>query len=123
MERILIVGLGSIGYRHLRIARNLLPHADIRILRHKHSDDLPEEANGAFFNINDAIKFSPEAAVISNPAPFHMESASALVRIGCHLLIEKPLSNNSDNTDYFLESVKDFNQVILVGYNLRFLAA
>jgi len=123
IQRILIVGLGSIGRRHLLLARSLLPQADIRILRHQFSKDLPSEANGVFFNISDALAFAPQAAVIANPAPFHMESAAALIKIGCHLLIEKPLSNHPEKIDLFFESVENCEPVVLVGYNLRFLSA
>ena len=35
VNRILIVGLGSIGRRHLRLARELLPYSKIAVLRHK----------------------------------------------------------------------------------------
>jgi predicted dehydrogenase len=123
MKRILIVGLGSIGKRHLVLARRFLPQADIRILRHQFSTDLPCEANGVFFNISDALAFSPQAAVIANPASFHMESATALIKTGCHLLIEKPLSNHPANIERFFKSVETCEAVTLVGYNLRFLSA
>ena len=33
ISRILIVGFGSIGKRHLRLARKLLPFAEIAVLR------------------------------------------------------------------------------------------
>jgi len=123
IRRLLIVGLGSVGMRHLLLARKLLPQADIRILRHKFSRDLPGEANGAFFDLSDALEFSPDAAVIANPATLHLEAASALMHIGCHLLIEKPLSSNSASIKFFLKSVKTNGNVVLVGYNLRFLEA
>ena len=35
IDRLLLVGYGSIGKLHLRIARETLPDADIRILRHR----------------------------------------------------------------------------------------
>ena len=41
INRILIVGHGSIGKRHLRLARNLFPDADIRVLRHLKSTSTP----------------------------------------------------------------------------------
>ena len=46
INRVLIVGLGSIGKRHLRLARDLLPNADIRVLRHQPTNDVPENSNG-----------------------------------------------------------------------------
>ena len=92
MERILIVGHGSIGKRHLRIVRECLPDADIHVLRHQHYTEVPEFADGCFRNLVDACAFLPQAAIIANPAPFHLDSAIALAEIGCHLLVEKPIA-------------------------------
>ena len=55
INRILIIGLGSIGKRHLRLARELVPNADIRVLRHQATNEVPEYSNGCFSSIEDAI--------------------------------------------------------------------
>ena len=62
VERVLIVGHGSIGRRHLRLARALLPQADIRVLRHQVTTSIPENANGCFATLNEAIAFAPQIA-------------------------------------------------------------
>lgn len=121
IERILIVGLGSIGKRHLRIARELMPDADIRVLRHKKCSDIPENSNGCFFTIEHAIAFKPQLAVIANPATFHMSVAQPLAEIGTHLLIEKPLSTTTDGITSLIETCHKNKIKLLTGYNLRFL--
>ena len=78
INRILIIGLGSIGKRHLRLARELVPNADIRVLRHQATNEVPECSNGCFSSIEDAIIFEPQIAVIANPAPFHIITAKKL---------------------------------------------
>lgn len=121
ISRVLIVGLGSIGKRHLRLARELLPHADIRVLRHQVIDSVPEHANGCFSKFEDAIAFAPQLAVISSPATFHLDSALPLTRAGVHLLVEKPLSATLDGLPMLLETCQSQKTVLLTGYNLRFL--
>ncbi len=121
INRILIVGLGSIGKRHLRLARELLPAADIRVLRHQPTDDVPEYANGCFFELAQAVNFAPQLAVIANPAPYHIATAQKLAEAGVHLLIEKPLSANTHGVQQLLETCHKNNIVLCVGYNLRFL--
>jgi predicted dehydrogenase len=121
INRVLIVGFGSIGQRHLRLARELLPGADIRVLRHQFSNEIPEFANGCFFTIKDALVFSPHICVIASPAPFHLATAQALASAGVHLLIEKPLSSSTDGIAQLLKTCKDQHAVLLIGYNLRFL--
>jgi predicted dehydrogenase len=121
IKRILIVGLGSIGKRHLRLARDLLPKADIRVLRHQAANEIPELSNGCFSSIEEAIAFDPQIAVIASPAPFHIVTAQVLAEAGVHLLIEKPLSASLDGVTQLLETCHKQGTVLLTGYNLRFL--
>lgn len=120
INRILIVGHGSIGKRHLRLARELLPSADIRVLRHRDCAAIPEYANGCFASMRQAIDFYPEIAILANPASCHIEVAKTLAYIGVHLLIEKPLSNSLDGVPELLEICHAQKTVLMIGYNLRF---
>ncbi|WP_286829431.1 MULTISPECIES: Gfo/Idh/MocA family protein [Kordiimonas] len=122
IDRLLIAGLGSIGRRHLRLLREALPCADIRVLRHSVRFDDTPHANGCFSRLEDAVNFCPQLAVISNPAPFHLETAKALALAGAHLLVEKPLSDSAENVSELLELCSERGLVLQVGYNLRFLS-
>lgn len=121
IKRVLIIGLGSIGKRHLRLARELLPDADIRVLRHQECVSVPEHATGCFSRLDQAIDFAPQIAVIASPATFHMNTAQALAQVGVHLLVEKPLSASLDGVPQLLETCREHGTVLLTGYNLRFL--
>lgn len=122
IERVLIVGYGSIGQRHLRLARSLLPDANIQILRHQLSDQaLDPLANGVLYLIEDAVNFAPQIAVISSPAAFHLSSAQTLAEAGVHLFIEKPLASSLADVDKLLETCLVHRNVLMIGYNLRFL--
>jgi predicted dehydrogenase len=121
IERVLIVGFGSIGSRHLRLARQLLPKADIRLLRHQAYDFVPEDANGCFHDLANALKFQPQLAVVANPAPFHLQVALPLAEQGVHLLIEKPLSVSSAEVSQLIEICESRQCILMIGYNLRFL--
>ena len=121
ISRVLIVGLGSIGKRHLRLARELLPNADIRVLRHQECELIPEHSNGCLSSIEQALSFAPQLAVIANPATFHMSAAQPLAQAGVHLLVEKPLSASLDGVRLLLKTCREQGTVLLTGYNLRFL--
>jgi len=120
INRILIIGLGSIGKRHLRIARALHPGADIRVLRHQESLLIPEYADGCFSTIEQALAFPSELAVIASPAPYHIIAAQRLAEAGVHLLIEKPLSASPEGVSTLIEACHERKVVLMVGYNLRF---
>jgi predicted dehydrogenase len=121
LNSILIVGFGSIGQRHLRIARELFPQSKIGILRHKQTKEIPSDANEVFCSLSDAINFKPQIAIVCSPASTHVEITFALVRKGIHVLIEKPLSNELKGLKDLSNEVDVNNCVLMVGYNLRFL--
>jgi predicted dehydrogenase len=121
ISRILIVGLGSIGQRHLMLAKQITTGADIRVLRHQSCSAVPEGANGHFFRLDEAIAFAPQIAVIASPSPFHIETAQALANAGVHLLIEKPLSDSLKGIEQLIETCQRNGTVLLTGYNLRYL--
>jgi len=123
INRILIVGHGSTGKRHLLLARNLFPNADIRVLRHLKNKSTPENSNGCFDNIEDALSFDPQIAVIANPATFHIEVAIKLTELGTHLLIEKPIAASHESIQLLIDLSRKNKTILLVGYNLRFLSS
>ncbi|MDA9285254.1 Gfo/Idh/MocA family oxidoreductase [Pseudomonadales bacterium] len=121
IERVLIVGYGSIGKRHLSIVRETLPNADIRILRHLPQFDVPKLANGSFDSLQVACDFKPNVSIIANPAPFHIEVANALASVGSHILMEKPISANAVGVKSLINLMRSKALVLQIGYNLRFL--
>ena len=121
IRRALIAGLGSIGRRHLRLLRAAVPGADIRVLRHSGCDETIDHADGCFSRLEDACGFAPELAVIASPAPFHIATATAMAKVGAHLLVEKPVSDGSAGVAALIALCAVQGQVFQVGYNLRFL--
>lgn len=120
ISRILIVGHGSIGKRHLRLARERFPDADIRILRHKITSELPEYSNGVLKDIAEAVYFKPQIAIIATPATVHIQIAQVLAEAGINLLIEKPLSSSRTGVENLIKIAEEKGLTLLVGYNLRF---
>ena len=121
IRRVLIVGHGSIGKRHLRIVRSSLPNAQIMLLLRKNNLKKPEIANVISTSLTDAIAFEPEIAIIANPAPFHFEITHKLIKIGCNVLIEKPISTDLNEAKTLVEELEYSDAICQVGYNLHFL--
>ena len=124
IERVLVVGLGSIGKRHVRVIRKLYPDIKITVLRHKHCDDNDVEALGLYScvtTIEDSLAFQPDAAIIANPATKHLEVATPLAESGVHLLIEKPIAASSEGIQDLINLCKRKQIVLMTAYNLRFL--
>jgi predicted dehydrogenase len=119
-RRILIVGNGSIGKRHLQIAREQFPNAEISVLGHQEPSEVPEFSNSFFTTIEAAIQFAPQIAIIANPSTFHLPIANELAQRGTHLLIEKPISATTNGVFELIKACEENECVLQVGYNLRF---
>ncbi|MFO0388298.1 MAG: Gfo/Idh/MocA family protein [Alphaproteobacteria bacterium] len=124
-HKILSISLGSIGKRHLRNARTLLPDAEIAVYRQHTRGDMavPEGANLMFSNMDEALAFTPDAVLISSPASEHINNASEFTKRNIPMFIEKPLAANSKGIDAFLNTCRTSTGFIMVGYVLRFLPA
>jgi len=121
LERLLIVGLGSIGRRHARLIRELMPGVRITALRHQDQADSEPGIDQCVTTVEAALQLRPQAAVIANPASKHVEVAMPLARAGVHLLIEKPIASDVAGVAELIETCRTNSVVLMTGYNLRFL--
>lgn len=120
ISRILIVGSGSAGSRHLRLAREYFPNSEIKVLRHRVQTDIPEFSDGCLSTMKEAIQFAPQIAIIANPASFHLNVAQGLAEMGSHLLVEKPISSSIDGIVDLIGICQKRGALLMIGYNLRF---
>jgi predicted dehydrogenase len=133
--KILIIGLGGIGQRHLRNLR-MLPGNDMQIiacdprpnppvltdqLKLEEGARLEEKYNLAIFqDIEQALAQKPQAAFICNPTSLHVPSAIRAVQAGCAVFIEKPLSHDLEQVDKLISMVDSRGLTGVVGYQMRF---
>jgi len=124
--KVLVVGLGSIGRRHVRNIKAACEDCVIAVLRQHSKDrnlgDIAGMVSDVFFSEKDAVCWGPDAVVISNPAPFHISTADVFARHNCHLFIEKPLSVSLKGVDELLCECNSRRLIVMVGYVLRFLS-
>jgi len=132
--RVLVVGCGSIGKRHVG---NLLERDDIEHIfvvtkidpvslnlnRHKKVTFIkPPALSTPDLSYLPLISFSKsDFAIIANETSKHMDWAISLGRMGINLLIEKPLSHTLDRVAELRNIVDEMKIKVMVGYNLRFL--
>ena len=120
--KFLIAGLGSIGRRHMR---NLiaLGEKDIVLLRTRKAT-LPDDELAGYpveTDLREALKkHKPNAVIVANPTSLHLETALPAAEAGCHILLEKPLSNSTDGLDQLQNAVKKSGSKVLVAFQFRF---
>jgi len=121
IKRVALVGLGSIGRRHLRLLKVLRPEIEVILVRSGHGSSWPEEnlSKESVSSIDEVIAKSIDAAIISSPAPYHVQQAIQFLKAGIPLLIEKPLSHNMDDIQELKDLSDRIRVPIMVGYVLR----
>lgn len=120
--RIVVVGCGSIGTRHLRNLQTVkgteLVGVDSREDRRREVQDrfgIPTHASLAR-----ALEERAEAVFVTTPPAAHIPLALEAVRAGCHLFVEKPLSHTLDGVDELVREVEARGLVGFVGSNWKF---
>jgi len=122
--KILVVGLGQIGRRHVRNLKSIDSSIEVGVWsRHATPDELAEfspPVDKVVNSLTDALSWQPEAAIISNPASLHVVTALPLAEHGIHLFIEKLISNILDGTNELFDLCRQRDLALVVGYNFRF---
>jgi len=122
MHKILVVGAGSIGERHIRCLQNT-KRAVVGIC--EINDDLRKKVSSAhdisksFSNLEDALESEWDVGIIATPTDSHIPIAQKLADAGINLLIEKPLSTNDQGIDRLNKTVKDNKLIAAVAYVYR----
>ena len=116
-----MIGLGSIGRRHLRNLQALGCHDFV--LYRTHKSILPESELAGLPSETDlqaALSHQPQAAIIANPTSQHLTVALEAALAKCHLFIEKPISHTIDGVNKLLSTVRKQGLKVLVGFQFRF---
>jgi predicted dehydrogenase len=118
--KVLIVGVGSIGLRHLR---NLgeLGVSDVRVCRSGHGRDvtLPIPVT-QHTSLEAALEARPDAVIVANPTALHVPVSTRAAEAGCHLLIEKPLSHSLEGVERLAAVVRERGVLAMPAFNMRF---
>ncbi len=120
--RVMVVGLGSVGIRHLNNLRKLGcgKVGVFRALNRPLHDSVDLENVLIHKDFTEALSHGYDAVVICNPTSLHLEVAIPAAEAGCHLYIEKPVSNTLDKTDELYKTIQKNNLKVMIGYQFRF---
>lgn len=125
---VLIVGVGSIGERHLRCFQTTGRAAVsfIEINDTLRATIAARYGVRGFSNLDEALSEQSQtttedalpitAAVVATPANLHLQIARRLAEANIHLLIEKPLSTSTDGVDQLVNVVRERGLVVSVAY-------
>lgn len=120
--RILVVGTGSIGRRHIGVIKSTGEHeiviCDINEQSVKEAAE-QYEIKEFYYDYKEALKANIEAAIICTPNAHHADVSIDALALGCNVLVEKPLAHKVQDGKMMVEAAKGSGKVLMVGYILR----
>ena len=135
-KRILFIGLGGAGQRHLRLFKEALLGEAVEFIAYRSTRKTPllnpdfstnlEESIENFYkikvytDINNALNTEPDLAVISTPTSTHLEYAQLCASKGINIFVEKPFSHNLDGFESLKEIILHKHLYFYVSFQRRF---
>jgi predicted dehydrogenase len=136
LKRILFIGLGGAGQRHLRLFKENLADKEVEFIAYRSANKTPllnpdfsvnqEETLESVYSIkvyndlNEALALKPDLAVISTPSSMHLKYAQLCAEKSINVFVEKPLSNSTEGLQELKETAESNKVAIHVGLQRRF---
>ena len=136
LKRILFIGLGGAGQRHLRLFKENLADENVEFIAYRSINKTPllnpdfsvnqEESLESVYGIkvygdlDEALALKPDLAVISTPSSMHLKYAQLCAEKSINVFVEKPLSNSTEGLQELKETVERNKVAIQVGLQRRF---
>jgi len=116
--KILIIGLGSIGKKHVNAILSLYPDAQIFALRSISSSDQYLNVINIFHK--EEIPTDLSFILISNITSSHEHTINEVIELNCPLFIEKPVLSDLSNANQLSTKIKESKVTTYIACNLRF---
>ena len=133
--KILFLGLGGAGQRHMRIMSELLPQGT-QLLAYRSTSATPLLNQDFSVNpganlqekyslqlkgsLGEAFAEEPDLVVISNPTACHRESLFEALSHQCDIFVEKPWGVSLDGFQQFRQKVRDSGRKFHISFQRRF---
>jgi predicted dehydrogenase len=115
---ILVVGLGSIAFKHIDVIKKIDISANIYAIRSNPQSENIIGITNLFELESCDIKF--DFAIISNPTHLHFKYIDFLMKKEVNLFIEKPPVSTLENIELLVNNLTEFKIINYVACNLRF---
>ncbi|MCC7477317.1 Gfo/Idh/MocA family oxidoreductase [bacterium] len=122
MLKVGVIGAGSMGRHHVRVYSELEncrlvgvadPDPGKQELADKHGTQL-------FTDYHALLEQGPDLVSIAAPTVMHYQAARDAISAGCHLLVEKPISDDLAKAQELVELARAAGKIIAIGHIERF---
>jgi len=124
MMRVAVIGVGSMGFNHLRVYSEL-EGVEVVVISDVSAERL--ELLKARFQVptySDYRKLieeqKPDAVSITVPTSEHEQVATFALRAGVHVLVEKPIASTVEEGQRLIDLAQEVDRKLMVGHIIRF---
>ena len=118
--KVLIIGLGSIGKKHVKAIKAIDPGSEIFALRSQQNEEKYLDAIN-IYSIAEIASIAFDFVIIANPTSEHKKVIAQMATYGFPMFIEKPVHSSLDIKDE-ITAIKENGILTYVACNLRFLS-
>jgi predicted dehydrogenase len=123
--KVAVLGTGSLGQHHARIYSELAALGEVELtgIYDAHAETaqkIAEKHRLRVFNSIAEAAANSDALNIATPTTTHFDIARQLLAQGKHVLVEKPMTDNSEQAAELIQIAREKNCVLQVGHVERF---
>lgn len=118
-----VIGVGNMGKNHARIYSelnnvNLIGISDTDA---KNGEEASKIYNAKLYkNYKDLLELGPDAVSIAVPTVFHKKVTLDAIETGCHILLEKPITDNIKDAREIIRKADKNGVKLMIGHIERF---
>ena len=122
--RVCLVGAGYVASRHLAALRDL-PFVDVVGIcdtDRKKAEDLAARLGiaGVFSSLSEMANAQPQVVHILTPPASHCALTLEALEMGCHVFVEKPMAETTEECDRMIACAREKRLVVSVNHSMRF---
>ncbi len=117
-----VIGVGNMGKNHVRVYAKLTNLVAVSDINEELGKELASKYKCKFYKYYKEMleKEKLDAVSIAVPTSLHKQVALDVIKHGVNLLVEKPLTNNLEDSEFILEEAKKAQVKLMVGHVERF---
>lgn len=123
--KVAVLGVGGLGQHHARIYAEMEQAGDVEFVglydpNLERAREIAEKNGVRALESMEAALEQADGVSIVTPTVTHHELASKFLKAGCHVLVEKPITDEADQAAELVQLAQEYDRVLQVGHVERF---
>ena len=123
--KVAVLGVGGLGQHHARIYAEMEQAGDVEVVGLydpilERAREIAEKNGVRALESMEAALEQADGVSIVTPTVTHHELASKFLKAGCHVLVEKPITDEADQAAELVQLAQENDRVLQVGHVERF---